>query len=333
MKIETLIHDRPWLIHPDQLHLQIERVLAHKTCPTPRQMARSRKKRIQEAKDSPARAVQAFGDGSLHPSEAAAEQSNPSKAIRSVGGRIGLIGIHGPVQQRMSSELEKAEGTPLDYVDYAFDALMDDTSVEAIILHFDTPGGGIFGLQELADKIYQARGQKKCYGMVDSMACSAGYWLASACETLICTPGGLVGSVGVYMIHVDQSKALEEEGIKVSVVKAGKYKAERTSSEPLSDDARDFMQETVDKDYALFCKTLSRNRNCSVADVRANFGQGRTVDADAALAANMIDRCMSFGELMTKLMGSKSSQASGGRRAAETEVLRLRHLHQIQTAT
>lgn len=331
MHINEILHQKPWLIEPTAFPLLIERVMAHKTCPTRAEFMGSYKKRLKLARKAPERATQGFGGDP--PESELAEGNSPSKAIRPVSGRIGVIGVHGPLQQRLSPELEKAGGTSLEEVSYAFDALMDDNSVEAIVLHFDSPGGGIYGLEELSDKVFAARDRKKCYAAVDSMACSAAYWLASACGTLVCTPGGDVGSVGVYCVHADESEQLKSEGVKVTIVKAGKYKAELNSAEPLSDDARDFLQEMVDEDYLKFTKALARNRNCSVADVRANFGEGRIVSADRALANGMTDRTMSFADLMSRLIGKKAEGGNGRRAQGEVETLRLRHEHQKRTAS
>lgn len=336
MRVNDVLRDKSWLIEQSAFPLLLARVLAHKSCPTAKEFAKSHRRRLEEAKAAPTRAVQGLGGDDAEEVRLASE-SPSTKSIRAVSGKVGVVGVHGPISQRLTPEAEKAGGTSLEEVQYAFDALLADNSVEAIVLHFDSPGGGIYGLEELSDRIFAARSEKKCYAMVDSMACSAAYWLASACGTLVCTPGGDVGSVGVYCVHVDESKQLEAEGVKLTVVKAGKFKAEMASCEPLSDAARDHLQEVVDEDYGKFCKALSRNRNCSVADVRNNFGQGRAVSADKALAAGMIDRVMSFSDLMAKLLGKKAEGGNSGRRASEqaksqVEAMRLRHEHQKQRA-
>src|SRR5690606_18611702 len=146
--------------------------------------------------------------------------------------------------------------------------------------------------------------------MANSMAASAAYWIASAADQVIVTPSGDVGSVGVYTMHVDYSEALANEGIKVNIVKAGKYKAELSPYHPLSDEGRDFLQEQVDDTYSRLVKTLARNRDVSVQTVRNDFGQGRIVPAAKAVEAKMADRIMTFSELLNKLTagGSKGDK-------------------------
>jgi signal peptide peptidase SppA len=182
----------------------------------------------------------------------------------------------------------------------------------------------VYGVEELSDKIFAARDRKPIYSIADSMACSAAYWLATSAQTVCCTPGGDVGSVGVYCLHIDESEMLKGLGVKVSWIHAGKYKVEGNSAEPLDDEARANLQASVDETYGKFIDALSRNRHdVSKADVRANFGQGRVMSAAKALGAKMIDRIDTFENLMAKLTGS-GGQGSASR-AASVEMQRMRH--------
>lgn len=265
---------------------------------------------------------QANGDGSITIGPAKADA--PTKAIRAVpsGKKVGVIPIWGPVEQRLSSALMKAGGTSLDFVSRAFSILMDDPSIGTVVLHMDTPGGESFGVMELADKIYNARGTKPIYAMADSMAASAGMWIASAADMIICTPGGLVGSVGVYVMHTDASKALEDEGVKITLISAGKYKTELAPFGPLSEDAKANQQAYVDALYTSFVGALARNRGTSVDDVRKNYGQGRVMMAEDALKAGVVDRVLPYETLLAKLTGGEPSKVQRG---PSMDVLRLRH--------
>jgi signal peptide peptidase SppA len=260
------------------------------------------------------------------------KRADAPRAIRAVGQgkKIGVIPVWGPVDQRMTAELDKAGGTPLDFVSRSFDAMMANAAVGAIVMHIDSPGGSVYGTQELADKIYNARGEKPVYAIADSMAASAAYWIATSASMLICTPGGDVGSVGVYCLHVDESKALEMEGLSVTFVSAGKHKVELASTSPLSVEAKAHLQESVDATYDKFVGAVARNRGVSVATVRDNYGQGRVIRADKALAAGMIDRILTFEELLSKLVGQQ--QSSDSKAKASAEVLRLRHQHRVRMA-
>jgi len=161
-----------WLAEPAALRRIAAQVLRVVGCPTGRDLATHRRELLDDAKQTAA------------------------KAVRAAKGRIGVIPVYGPVDQRYTSQIEKAGGTPLEYVSAAFDTLMADPAITAIVLDVDSPGGSSYGVEELSDKIFAGRGAKKIYAVANSMACSAAYWIASAAEVLCCTPGGDVGVQG-----------------------------------------------------------------------------------------------------------------------------------------
>lgn len=286
----SLVHGTHWLADPDWLRLAVARLRAIPSCPSARELATYRRERLEEFAGLSARAA----------------------PLRQGKGKVGVIPVHGPIEQRMSSELMKLGGTSTEEVAMALDMMLAEKSIEQIVLHVDSPGGGVYGVEELSDKIFNARGSKKIYTHADSMAASAGYWIASAASTFVMTPGGEVGSVGVFAVHVDQSAALAAEGLAVTVVSAGKYKAEWLPVYPLTAEATAYAQASVDDTYMRFLSAVKRNRGTTLDDVRRNYGEGRVVNAEAALSRKMVDRVMPFEELLGKLTGN--TQAA--RRAA-----------------
>jgi capsid assembly protease len=253
-------------------------------------------------------------------SKAAAAQG---KSLRAVKGKVAVLPFYGCVQQRMDYWGYYGGCAPTDEFGEVFDACVANAGIDAIVIDVDSPGGTIYGVQELSDKIFAARGSKPIIAVANSMCCSAAYWVASAADQLAVTPGGDVGSVGVYTMHVDYSKMLKEDGVEVTLVKAGKFKAECSPYLPLSDEARDHLQEGVDDCYMAFLKAVARNRGTTVKDVRDNYGGGRSLGAAAALEVKMVDRIATLSDVLTKLTGS--SQSSGAK--ANADVLRLRHEH------
>lgn len=252
--------------------------------------------------------------------EAAARQ------LRAVSGKVAVLPVYGVIEPRWSLLGELFGSAPLNLLSAALDRLGRDKQCSAIVLDIDSPGGTSYGVREFADQVATVNAVKPVYAVANSLCASAAYWIGSQAGHLSVTPGGDVGSIGVFMMHVDYSKALESEGIKVSVVKAGKNKAELNPAEPLSEGARSHLQDLVDETYGDFCAAVAKGRRCSVADVRsASWGQGRIVPAKAALAAGMVDRIATLGEVLDRLGGTAPTWS---RDAASVEVLRLRHAHQ-----
>ena len=170
------------------------------------------------------------------------------------------------------------------------DAALGDSRVSAVVLYVDSPGGVVFGLEEFSDYLYAARQVKPVYGFVGAEAYSAGYWAISACQEVSITPSGGSGSIGVWTLHADMSKMLEEQGIKVTVVKSGKYKTEGSPYEPLSEEAEDYMQLQTDEYYSSFVGAVARNRGVTAAKVLSDFGEGRTMSAKMSVDAGLCDK-------------------------------------------
>lgn len=196
-------------------------------------------------------------------------------------------------------------------------AIEVDKSVDTVVLNIDSPGGGLYGLQEAVDAIYQLRQSKQVIAIANSMACSAAYAIGSAASVFVAAPGADVGSVGVYVMHVSYADALAKDGVAVTFVKAPEGKADGNPFEALSEDARKHIQASVDQAYDWLVSTIARNRGVSAKVVRETYGQGRVVGAQDALAAGMIDRVDTLHAVFGKLGGA----AKGGPSA---EVLRAR---------
>ena len=129
----------------------------------------------------------------------------------------------------------------------------------------DSPGGSVYGVSELADEIMNARAQKPVIAIANSLAASAAYWIGCSASELYVTPGGEVGSIGVWQAHFDYSQALAAEGVTPTLISAGKYKVEGNPYAPLGEDALGFMQSRVDDYYAVFTKSVARGRGVPIA--------------------------------------------------------------------
>jgi signal peptide peptidase SppA len=175
-----------------------------------------------------------------------------------------------------------------------------DKTVDRILLVVDSPGGTASGVQELADSIYKARSVKPIDSIANSMAASAGYWIASAANRLFVAPGGSVGSVGVYAVHRDYSGMNAKLGIVPSYVVSSHspYKVEGNPDEPLSDEARADIQKSVNNTYREFVRGVARNRGVLPSRVIADYGRGRMFDGHEAVALGMADGIATLDEVV-----------------------------------
>ena len=223
---------------------------------------------------------------------------------------VAVIPVYGPIVQRASMQDLSGPGvTSTSQLSKQIRTVLADRSVDSVILDIDSPGGSVGGVSELAAEIRAARAEKQIIAHANSFAASAAYWLASAAEEIVVTPGGQVGSIGVFAAHEDHSERLSREGISVSLISAGKYKTEGNPYEPLSESAREHMQATVDQYHADFVGAVADGRGVSSETVRDDFGQGRMFLAQEAVDRGMADRIESLDNTIARLRSSDSHRA------------------------
>lgn len=181
--------------------------------------------------------------------------------------------------------------------------------VSRIVLDIDSPGGTVTGVPELAATIRRARAKKPITAIANGLAASAAYWIASQASEVVAIPSGEVGSVGVFVLHLDQSGFLNQIGLKATFIKAGKHKAEGNSLEPLSDEAKAHIQRQVDATYREFLGAVAAGRGVSVSTVEADYGQGRTLLARDALKAGMIDRVATIPDALSRTPATRGARA------------------------
>lgn len=246
--------------------------------------------------------------------------ASPRPAQRT-SGAVAVIPVFGVIAQRMNLMTQMSGGTSTEALAGAFREAVNDDAIGSIILNIDSPGGSVYGVQELADVIYGARGRKPVVAVANSLAASAAYWLGSQADEFVVTPSGEAGSIGVIASHIDQSAHNEAEGVRVSYITAGKFKAEGNPDEPLTDEGRGYIQSRVDAYYADFVKAVARGRGVKVSDVTGGMGEGRVVGARDAVRLGMADRVEPLEATIARLQSGRGW--TRGRAAAEGDASRI----------
>ena len=235
-------------------------------------------------------------------------------AAASTGTGIAVLPLYGVVTQRgnMVDDISGPGSTSTQQFTSVLRQMLTDDTVGQILIDIDSPGGSVYGVSELASEIVKARTQKPVIAVANSLAASAAYWIGCSASEFYVTPGGEVGSIGVWQAHFDYSKALEEEGVKPTLISAGKFKVEGNPYVPLDEQAQAFMQSRVDDYYNAFVEAVAVGRGVSISDVRDGMGEGRVLGADAALAMNMVDGISTFDEVLAKMQSSIKTSVPRG---------------------
>jgi signal peptide peptidase SppA len=205
--------------------------------------------------------------------EAALPNLEPANAGRPFAfeaeGGVAYIPVEGELAHRFGY-LDPTSGmTGYDGLAAKLEAASADPAVRGIFLDFDSPGGEVAGCEACVQTILAARAAKPVWALVNELAASAAYWLASTADVIVTPPSGELGSIGVVMLHHDFSGALAEAGIKVTPIHAGDRKVDGAYWATLPEEARARFQADVDLLYGRFVADVARNRGLSDKAVRA----------------------------------------------------------------
>ena len=221
----------------------------------------------------------------MDPREMAQGGNQESKYI--MRGSVAVVPVHGALGKNLDA-IDKNWFGMADYndIESAMLTASEDPNVSHILMHIDSPGGTVTGLPELAKKIRTI--QKPVTSYTEGMAASAAYWLASQADHVLLSESASVGSIGVYVALLDQSRWLENAGFKVNAISAGKHKLDYASFQPLSEDARERMQESVDKWHARFKAEVTLNRSIPAENMEGQTFEGYEA-VDAGLASGVVN--------------------------------------------
>ncbi len=221
---------------------------------------------------------------------------------------IAIIPIVGTLVRRTVG-LEAQSGlTSYGCIAEWLDAALEDNAVKGILLDIDSPGGEAGGVFDLADKIFAARKIKPIWAVANDDAFSAAYAIAAAAERIYLSRTGGVGSIGVIAVHLDQSEAEADAGLKYTAIYAGDRKNDLSPHEPLSDPARAQLQAEVDRVYELFVTTVARMRGLELTAIKAT--EAALYFGDQSIAVGLADRIGTMGDALSDFTKKVARSAS-----------------------
>ena len=256
-----------------------------------------------------------------------AAQANAIRAtqFKNVSGEVAVVPLHGFMEHHPTLWTALGLEPSTEIFSRWMDDLVNNDAVGAIVISVDSPGGTVMGLQTAAEKLFALRDQKKpIVAVVNDLMASAAYFLASAAKEIVADPDALTGSIGTIAVHLDWSKYLEEAGITPTIIKAAPFKDEGSPLKPLSEEAKENIQEMINAYYNIFVAAVARHRGVTSSVVKSDFGGGRVLMAPAAKAAGMIDRIGTLEAVVAALRGQKSMSKS--RAQNELSLIRSRGL-------
>lgn len=236
---------------------------------------------------------------------------------------VAVIPITGPIFRyaNLFTEISGAVSTQMLARD--IQTALDDPSIHAIVLNADSPGGAAYGINELSELVYSARGQKRIVAYVGGQAASAMYWIASAADEIVVDDTAQLGSVGVVMA---MTIAPQRDGVKSYEFVSSNAPNKRPN--PETEAGRAQLQASVDELASVFLDKVARNRGIPRDQVNDRFRQGGIATGALAVEAGMADRLGSLESLIAELAGTAPSARNPQRRLSTmTTVKTTAELH------
>src|SRR4051794_36914845 len=176
-------------------------------------------------------------------------------SLFAVRGRVGVVEVQGQI-----SESRPVVG--------ALKGFGRSPVIKAVVVRIESPGGGVAPSQEIYNAIRKLHEEKPVIASLGGLAASGGYYIASACDTIVANPGTLTGSIGVIMQLGNVQELLQKIGVQAEVLKAGEHKDMGSPVRPMTDAERGLFQQMLDSVHAQFISAVAAGRQMDESKVR-----------------------------------------------------------------
>ena len=257
---------------------------------------------LQTALDAEVRLMAGQGDKK-------GDEDEDCPRLLSVADGLATITIKGPLVNSDSPFLKYYGVTGYPEIREALLCAVNDPAVQQILLDVDSGGGSVSGCDDTGNLIRSVHKIKPVTAYGDCMA-SAAYWLACSAGRVYSSKAALVGSIGVKATFKEYSKANEMEGVTVTVIRAGKYKALADSNEPLTKAGEAQIQAMADASYEVFVDHVAEMRGRTYEYTDKTMADGQEFIGQAAVDVGLTDGITTFdavvGGLKKKILASLS---------------------------
>ena len=189
--------------------------------------------------------------------------------------------------------------------------LKEQSSVKALLLRINSPGGGVAPSQEIYEAVRSFRESgKPVVASLGAVAASGGYYIACAADTIMANPGTVTGSIGVIFEFPYIADLLKKIGVDMEVIKSGKFKDAGSPSRKITAEERALFQGVINDTWDQFVGAVADGRGMDEKDVRA-IADGRIFTGRQALDAGLVDTLGTFedAKMLAKVMAGLPADA------------------------
>lgn len=164
----------------------------------------------------------------------------------------------------------------------------EDSTIKAIVLRVDSPGGGVGPSQEIHREVIKTAEVKPVVASMGAVAASGGYYVIAPAQRILANPGTITGSIGVIMEFANVRELLQKIGVESEVIKSGKHKDIGSPIRALTKEDRKILQDLIEDVHLQFVTAVSEGRGMKVEEVKT-FADGRIFTGRQALELGLVD--------------------------------------------
>ena len=171
----------------------------------------------------------------------------------------------------------------------------DDDSIKAIILHVNSPGGGVAASEEIYREVKRVRDEKKkrIVASIETVGASGAYYVSAATNKIYADNGSIVGSIGVIAQWVNYGDLMRWAKMKPETLKVGEFKDTGDPTREMTPAERAYLQSLIDNMYGQFVQAVADGRHAKKEDIKA-IADGRVWTGQEALSLHLIDQVADF---------------------------------------
>ncbi len=171
----------------------------------------------------------------------------------------------------------------------------EDDSVKAIILHVNSPGGGVAASEEIYREVRRIRDEKKKHivASIETVGASGAYYISSATDKIYADKGSIVGSIGVIAQWVNYGELLKWAKLNAITLKAGEFKDTGSPTREMTPAEREYMQSLIDNMHTQFIQAVADGRHAKEQDIRT-IANGKVWTGDQAFSLKLVDQITDF---------------------------------------
>jgi protease-4 len=176
----------------------------------------------------------------------------------------------------------------------------EDDSIKAIILHVNSPGGGVAASEEIYRQVKRIRDEKKkrIVASISTVGASGAYYISSATNKIYADNGSVVGSIGVIAQWVNYGDLLRWAKLKQETLTVGEFKDTGDPTRELTPAERAYLQSLIDNMYTQFVQAVADGRSTDgrkvkFEDIRA-IADGKVWTGQQALGMHLVDQLGDF---------------------------------------